>query len=145
MAGVWAAFEAAVSEAEAENAPDADGEVTVWITAERTDDVDNTDSLDLLPRETPAERDARIVASYHDDVDNTTLAAEFGIHRITVLRALRRAGIEPRAPALDASRVHDVRAFYEAGHTIERTARHYGVSRGTIYRFMKAHGVQRRR
>jgi transposase-like protein len=71
------------------------------------------------------------------------LAKVFGLHRSTVNRILRDAGVQPPSRSL-GGKVDDIRRFYEAGASIEATGRHFGVSHGTMQRFMREQGIRAR-
>lgn len=89
-------------------------------------------------------RSEEIVEAYCAGERHVEIAARVGVHRSTVTRVLRAAGIGPAGPVLDDSLVDEARAFYAAGNSMRATARHFGVSRNTLLAFMEQHGLVRR-
>ena len=72
------------------------------------------------------------------------IALRFGVHRGTVWQIVKQAGMQPRRTALTVASVVAVRSFYEAGHSVVRTARQFGVGKNTMLAFMRQHNIPRR-
>ena len=85
-----------------------------------------------------------IVSTYHSGQNAATIARRFGVHRHTVARALRSAGIPPRGSLLTEDLADSVRSFYDTGNTVAQTASHFGVGKNTMIAFMDEHGIVRR-
>lgn len=77
----------------------------------------------------PKSRREEMVAAYYEGLSHKVIAARFGVHRSTVTRVLRAAGIGPAGPVLPAGAIKEVRAFYAAGNSVVATAEHFSVSR----------------
>lgn len=89
-------------------------------------------------------RAEEIVEAYRAGERHQEIVSRFRVHRSTVTRVLRAAGIGPAGPVLGEGMVGDVEAFYAAGYSVVATARHFGVSRNTLLAFMERHGLTRR-
>lgn len=92
----------------------------------------------------PKSRQEQIVAAHDEGLRHTVIAEKFHVHRSTVTRVLRAAGIGPAGPALPASAAREVRACYAAGSSVTATAQQFGVSRNTMLHFMSKNGIERR-
>jgi len=92
----------------------------------------------------PAEVDA-LVAGYEAGETTKELAAEYGIHRVTVSSHLRRAGIPLRRSGLNAAQIAEAADLYRAGYSSERIAERFGVNADTVIRALRRAGVAIRR
>lgn len=84
----------------------------------------------------PAQVDA-LVAGYEAGKTMNELAAEYGIHRVTVSSNLRRAGTSLRRPGLNAKQIVEAAGLYEAGWSSGRLAERFGVSYDTVLRALR--------
>lgn len=77
------------------------------------------------------------------------IACEYGVHRMTLYRAMREEAPSARPPrgkpVLSAETVEAARRRYEAGETFEEIANAYGVHRATIFRAVHGAYQPRRR
>jgi len=64
-------------------------------------------------------------------------AAEFGIHRVTVSRHLRRTGVAVRGSRLGERESHEAAALYAAGWSAARVAERLGVCADTVLRSLR--------
>jgi hypothetical protein len=58
------------------------------------------------------------------------LAYQFGIHRVTVSRTLRREGVELRKQGLDPDQVDKAVKLYALGSSLARIGEQFGVDHG---------------
>lgn len=84
----------------------------------------------------------RIAERYRGGASQKSIAAEFGIHRETVMRILRAGGVEKRKPVLGDEHLAEVRRLYESGLSTPVIGRRYGVSQRTVHRFLTEHGTE---
>ena len=85
-----------------------------------------------------------IVNAYASGQTVALIAQRLGLHRSTVTRALRRAGVPPRTSALTEASAQTVAHYYNSGYNVTDTARHFGVSKSTLIAYMEQHGIARR-
>lgn len=84
----------------------------------------------------PAQVDA-LVAGYEAGKTMNELAAEYGIHRVTVSSNLRRAGTTLRHPGLNAEQIAEAAGLYEAAWSSGRLAERFGVGADTVLRALR--------
>jgi len=85
-----------------------------------------------------------IVEAYRSGQGVLVVARRFGVHRSTVTRLLRQAGVPRRSSALTRDSVGAVRYYYATGHNIIQTAQYFGVSKSTLFAFMNDYDIPRR-
>jgi len=86
-----------------------------------------------------------LVAGYKDGKSACTLAIEYGCHRVTVGKILKRHGHEVcNRTAQKKLDVDDVLAMYSKIYSIEDIAQKYDVSRSSVVRCLKSNGVELR-
>jgi len=85
------------------------------------------------------------VAGYEAGETTKELAAEYGIHRVTVSSHLRWAGIPLRRSGLNAAQIAEAADLYRAGYSSERIAERFGVNADTVIRALRRAGVAIRR
>jgi DNA invertase Pin-like site-specific DNA recombinase len=86
---------------------------------------------------------AQIVTRHANGERVGELAEHYGLHRATIGRILKQAGVETPTQRLE-HQLDQVRAVYESGETLDRTARQFGVSRGAVHRLLIKYGIPRR-
>jgi hypothetical protein len=91
----------------------------------------------------PAER-SELVELYRSGKNTYELARQFGIHRVTVSRMLRHAGVEMRNQGLSAKQIDDAAKLYEEGNSLTRIGVHFSVDHGTVWRQLRKRGVKMR-
>jgi len=86
---------------------------------------------------------AAIICAYHSGSTTRELAEEFAIHRQTVSRALKKAGVPLRAKTrrLDDDQVAEAAERYDQGWTLAQLADHFDVGRETIRRELIESGL----
>jgi len=72
------------------------------------------------------------------------LANKFGIHRVTVSRLLKQAGVELRNRGLAASEIDRAVELYAQGKCLTQIGEHFGVDHGTVWRQLRKRGVRMR-
>ena len=72
------------------------------------------------------------------------LANKLGIHRVTVSRLLKQAGVELRNRGLAASEIDRAVELYAQGKSLTRIGEHFGVDHGTAWRQLRKRGVKMR-
>jgi DNA invertase Pin-like site-specific DNA recombinase len=87
-----------------------------------------------------AEQVAQLVAAYQAGGKVTQLARQFGVHRFTVYRLLKQAGVL-RARGIQVEDLPDVVRLYEAGWSPARLADEYGVVVSTVASTLRKAGV----
>jgi len=82
-----------------------------------------------------------LVAGYKAGRTMKELAAEFGIHRVTVSRHLRRTGVAVRGSRLGERESREAAALYAAGWSAARVAERLGVCADTVLRSLREAGA----
>ncbi len=72
------------------------------------------------------------------------LAAEFGVHRTTIVNALRSAGVEARYRIMADDDVAAARRLYESGSSLAAVGEHFGVAARTVLNVFRKAGVATR-
>lgn len=98
-----------------------------------------------MNRKLSPDEQAALVAQYHSGASMLELAKKFECHRHTVMRLLRKAGVDIRpqkkmTPAL----VAQAAALYTQDHSLEEVGRLLGLEASTIGKALKRAGVQLR-
>ena len=91
---------------------------------------------DTLPRLSRV-RAAALVADYEAGATVYQLAEQYGVHRQTVSRILKRSGVTLRHRTLTADQIAEVRSAHEAGEPIYTIATRLGVQPNTIRKLLK--------
>jgi DNA-binding MarR family transcriptional regulator len=86
----------------------------------------------------------QLVELYRSGKSMRELAHQFGIHRVTVSRLLKREGVELRNGGLSADEIDHAVALYAEGKSLARIGEHFGVDHGTVWRHLKKRGVRMR-
>ncbi len=107
-----------------------------------------------LPITTPAsaprqhllspEEEAEVVALYQAGRTAREVADRFGIHRLTVSRAVRRAGGRVRREPLTEREVEKAATLYTSGMSIAAVAKELSLPRESIRRQLILAGVEMR-
>lgn len=97
----------------------------------------------MLRRLNLAER-SELVELYRSGKNTYELGRQFGIHRATVSRTLKHAGVEMRYQGLSAEQIAEAANLYGAGNSLARIGEHFGVDHGTVWRQLRNQGVQMR-
>jgi len=79
-----------------------------------------------------------VSAGFEQGMSCTALARTHGVHKTTVLRRLRKAGVETRRATLASSSdlVGKVRELGEQGLSERRIAKAVGVSKSSVHRLL---------
>jgi len=85
-----------------------------------------------------------LAAAYRAGVPVNDLAAQFNIHRSTVLDHLNRSDTPRRYPALDSCQVEEAARFYEAGQSLRAIGIHFGRHASTVRLTLIKAGVHTR-
>jgi hypothetical protein len=72
------------------------------------------------------------------------LAQRFGIHRVTVTTLLRRHGVELRRAGLVPHDIPMAARLYSQGWSLARLGSKYSVDPATVWRALRAAGVEMR-
>jgi len=89
------------------------------------------------------ERVTELIALHERGAHIDELAANFDIHRTTVITYLDRAGAERRTGVIQRH-LDEARALYEAGSSLAQVAQHFGVNSETVRRAFKNAGFSLR-
>lgn len=94
-------------------------------------------------RRLPASEVERLVVRYCDGSTVNALAAEFGIHRKTVMDHLRRAGIPRRVDAMrwTSDQLAQATDLYRQGQSVASIGSEFGLDPSTVSRRLKRAGV----
>jgi uncharacterized protein (DUF433 family) len=87
----------------------------------------------------------RLVAAYQAGARVEQLAAQFGIHRLTVSGILQREGVTMRPRGIHADDLPDVIRLYRDGWSLARLAAEFDVSPSTVTSTLRRAGVPIRR
>jgi len=85
-----------------------------------------------------------LAAAYRAGAPVNDLAAQFRIHRSTVLDHLNRSDTPRRYPALDSCQVEEAARFYEAGQSLRAIGIHFGRHASTVRLALIKAGVHTR-
>ena len=80
---------------------------------------------------------AALVERFGEGAELATLAEEFGIHRDTVGKILRRQGVARRYGVVTGEVLAEAIRLHEEGWTFERLGERYGVNASTVYRAIR--------
>jgi len=94
-------------------------------------------------RLSPTEQ-AQLVEQYQGGKNTYELARQFRIHRVTVSRMLKHAGVEMRNQGLSAEQIDAAADLYEEGNSLAKIGEHFGVDHGTVWRQLRKRGVKMR-
>jgi len=87
---------------------------------------------------------AALVAGYRAGATVYELAERFKIHRTTVSDHLYREGVKMRGVGLDLAHVERAVSLYDQGWSVARIGSQLGANGGTVWRALRAQGVQMR-
>ena len=82
-----------------------------------------------------------LIRAYDEGVPVNDLAAQFNLHRSTVLEHLNRAAPKRRYPAMDQAQVEEAAQLYQAGKSLRDVGIHFGVHASTVSRNLTGAGV----
>lgn len=85
-----------------------------------------------------------LIAGYTEGATLRELAARFGIHRHTVAKHLKDAGVQRRLQPLTASQIEEAARLYAEGMSVMEVGAKLGVHGSTVSLVLKRHGVARR-
>lgn len=85
-----------------------------------------------------------IVGLYNSGVSPKEIMCMFPIGNTHFFRILKQHGVEPRIKTLVDNRGKDLATAYSSGMSIDDVAREYGVSRNTVARSVRLHGLEMR-
>ena len=77
-----------------------------------------------------------LIAAYRAGVPINDLAAQFEIHRSTVLDHVNRAGTRRRYPALGLRDVEEAAELYRTGQSLRTIGIHFGVHASTVRQYL---------
>jgi len=87
---------------------------------------------------------ARVVERYETGEASTSLAAELGVAKSTILAILREANVVVRRQSLTSQQVSEAAALYESGCSLSQIAAKTMLKQDTIRPALKRAGVQLR-
>jgi IS30 family transposase len=87
---------------------------------------------------------ASLVERYQAGATARQLAGEFGVHRVTVGKLLRREGVRLRLDGLDPNQVEQAARLYAQGWSSARIGARLGVAPSTVWRGLISRGVRMR-
>ncbi|MDZ5144589.1 hypothetical protein [Microbacterium testaceum] len=87
---------------------------------------------------------ARVVERYEAGEASTSLAAELGVAKSTILAILREANVVVRRQSLTSRQVAEAAALYESGYSLSQVATKTSLKQDTIRLALKAVGVKLR-
>jgi DNA-binding CsgD family transcriptional regulator len=85
-----------------------------------------------------------LIASYQVGVPINDLAAQFEIHRSTVLDHVNRAGTRRRYPALEVRDVEEAAELYRTGQSLRNIGIHFGIHASTVRQYLVRAGIKLR-
>jgi DNA invertase Pin-like site-specific DNA recombinase len=85
-----------------------------------------------------------LIRAYSEGVPVNDLAAQFNLHRSTVLEHLNRAAPKRRNPAMDQAQVEEAARLYRGGKSLRDVGIHFGVHASTVSRNLTGTGVTMR-
>ena len=86
----------------------------------------------------------QLVELYRGGKSMRELAHQFGIHRVTVSRLLKRQRVGLRKRGLDADQIDEAVKMYLSGNSVAQIGEHFGVDHGTVWRQVCRRGVKMR-
>lgn len=93
-------------------------------------------------RRLPDDQVRSLIEAYKKGAAINELAADFGVHRATVLDHLNRAGTKRRYTALDSHQVEEAARLRGVGKSFRDIGRHLGVHASTVRQHLtRANGV----
>jgi DNA-directed RNA polymerase specialized sigma24 family protein len=87
---------------------------------------------------------AELVTSYQAGATVHELATKFGIHRHTVSKHLRTAGVRLRLDGLNLDQIDQAEQLYCSGLSLARIADRLGVTANTVHARLRERGVPMR-
>jgi len=87
---------------------------------------------------------AELIKEYESQVALKDLARKFGVHRLTVTAYLQRHGVEPRQVGPAPEDITTAALLYGQGWSLARLGERYSVDSTTIWRALRAAGVEMR-
>ncbi len=81
--------------------------------------------------------EVKIVELYQSGRTTTQLAAQFGVHRTTVSRAVERAGVSLRGIRPTEQQIAEMRRLRDVGETYAAIAREVGFSTQTVRSYVR--------
>jgi DNA-directed RNA polymerase specialized sigma24 family protein len=87
---------------------------------------------------------AELLTSYQAGATVYEVAAKFGIHRHTVSKHLRDAGIRLRLDGITPDQIDRAVQLYTSGWSLARIAEQFGVTSTTVHKRLRERGVQMR-
>ena len=97
---------------------------------------------DILPK-LPRDQVLVLVDAYRAGATVYQLATQFGIHRQTVSRILKRSGVTMRRRTLSAEEVAQLLQAHQQGDTIQNIAARYGIQPSTVRKRLEESGCGR--
>jgi IS30 family transposase len=91
-------------------------------------------------RRLSVEQVRNLVHAYQTGVAVNRLAADFGVHRSTVLDHVHRAGTRRRYPALDGHQVEEAAHLRRLGKSFRDIGNHLGVHASTVRQYLRRAG-----
>ncbi len=85
-----------------------------------------------------------MIALHEAGASTRQVSAEVGMHRQTVMRHLRRAGVTRYRVGLDSAGAAQARRLYFEGHTLAEVGALLGVAPSTIGWYLKLDGISSR-
>lgn len=93
-----------------------------------------------IRRLTPDER-TELAKHYRSGLTVYQLAAKYGIHRHTVSRHLREAGVRLRLDGMTAEQIDAAVQLYASGWSLARIAERFGVTATTVHKRLRERSV----
>ena len=87
---------------------------------------------------------AELIKEYESQVPVKDLAKKFGVHRLTVTAHLQRHGVELRQVGLAPEDITTAALLYGQGWSLARLGERYSVDSTTVWRALRAAGVEMR-
>ncbi len=87
---------------------------------------------------------SEVVRRYEAGESANVPAVELGVHRTSVLRALRVGGVDVRYRTLTDDEVGDARRMYESGLSLATVGEHFGIAARTVLNMFRKVGVSTR-
>lgn len=89
----------------------------------------------------PANVRAAIVAEYEDGAEIKDLAAQYGVHRVSIYHYLDEAGIARRVRFMKPEQAKQAIQLYTEGASLAKVGERLGFAPHTVERALRKHGV----